>query len=182
MNYKQKGEWGEKNQKSRHKNVYCTSHHLTSKPSQDTFFNQSVFESSQLFHHDVYKAGDEARQEADQAADHPAADLQTAKSLETRNEAKGKADVRNQRHNTRGETSMQTKPFFCIHHEAHPPLLLQKQLVFNVIIVETLKIEKTIENQIYPNESHDDVHISPCMASKSLHFKSQSSMFYWDFI
>lgn len=48
---------------------------------KDTLFDDLVFDAGQLLHHDVDETGNEARQKADQTADDPATDLQTAETL-----------------------------------------------------------------------------------------------------
>lgn len=45
-----------------------------------------VFDAGELLDHDVDETGDEARQKADQATDNPATDLQTAETLQMREE------------------------------------------------------------------------------------------------
>lgn len=53
----------------------CFYRNASSRKYQDTFFDNLVFHSSQLLHHNVNETCDEARQKANQAADHPATDL-----------------------------------------------------------------------------------------------------------
>lgn len=49
---------------------------------KDTLLDDLVFDAGELLHHDVDETGDEASQKADQTTDDPAADLQTAETLQ----------------------------------------------------------------------------------------------------
>lgn len=53
---------------------------------KDTLFDDLVFHTGELLDHDVDETGNEARQKADQTADDPATDLQTAETLQMREE------------------------------------------------------------------------------------------------
>lgn len=111
--------------------------------SQDTLFDYLVFNPSQFLHHDVYKAGNQTGEEADQPAHHPATDLQTAETLKHKTEEKGRERPDN---SFKGLRTVLICVYVLllvhsptIYHITHPPLLFQKQLVLDVIIVQTLE-------------------------------------------
>lgn len=112
---------------------------------QDTLFDHLVLDPGQLLHHDVNETGDEAGQKANQTADHPTTDLQTTKTLKTPNRVKtreiNKNKKRTQKQSAPPFSSSFFSPAIVTHHVTHPPLLLQKELVFNVIIVQTLEFK-----------------------------------------
>lgn len=107
----------------------------------DTVSDELVFEVSQLFHHDVYNTGDESSQNANYSADHPATDLKIAETLTVRDE-EWRRKKNEQGNEKRAEWKMENlhkTPSCSTHRETHPPLLFQKQLIFDVVIVQALK-------------------------------------------
>lgn len=70
---------------------YCRAYEI----SQDTLFDYLVFHSSKFLHHDVYKAGNQTSEKADQPAHNPATDLQTAETLKQETEEKGRETADN---------------------------------------------------------------------------------------